>query len=63
MLEFESSLDKGTSRKRYFRGTTVSQLGYNIEAVLKEEVPDKVIPYSTKQAHGLIIEFWTFGIF
>ena len=43
MLEFESSLDRGTLCKRYFRDATVSQLCSYIETVLREEVPDKVI--------------------
>ena len=43
MFEFEERLDKGTSRKRFYRGATASQIFYYIEAVLKEDIPDKVI--------------------
>ena len=43
MVKFEECLDKGTSRKRYIRGATVSQLSLYAEAVLKEDIPDKVI--------------------
>ena len=43
MIKFEAGMNKGTSRKRYFRGATASQIGYYIEAVLKEDIPDKII--------------------
>ena len=43
MVKFENGLDRGTSCKRCFSGATVSRLGYYIEGVLKEDIPDKII--------------------
>ena len=36
-------LDKGTTRKRYHGGETVSRLSYCIEDVLNEDLPDRVV--------------------
>ena len=43
MIKFEECLDSGTSRKQFFPGATVSKLYYYIDAILDEDVPDKVI--------------------
>ena len=43
MTDFEGNLERGVSRKRYFRGATVSQIYHYIDTVLEEDVPDRII--------------------
>ena len=43
MADFEGNLERGESRKRYFRGATVSQIHHYIDAVLEEDAPDRII--------------------